>query len=733
MSRTVLFLRHGQSEANAAGDTAADADASDPRWRDTPLTAHGRAQARAWRAAAAWLPDVEEVLVSPLLRAIETAALVFESASCSLRLTPYAREGWWDEPQNRGRLAAGLLAGTESGAAGEPRHWRRLSELPGHERLGGLDALRVPSAAWSPEAERSLTSAAALGLWRGSIARLCVEIAECSARVVCVVCHRGLIEALFGVVAPNCGVLRSRWWWEAGRLRREACGEVMSPPLGAARCPVWRPAWRPARALDALQRAAAPSVQALLDAGPEAGLEPGLAALAAWMAGDADGPSEALLGACEEVTRRGFAVLTAPSAHEGEGPLVPCWRKAFALAAALRGLEALRVGRGAEAARLLDLALLLGGQWPEDALAAVCGPALAAAAGQTGHLRDTVGPVREEGDDDDEEDVAAAAAEDEDVEGAADRKRRRLEPSSELPAVREHRLEHRAAAVEALRSARAAARGLKLHGAQSDWAATWAASIGALRRAHGHRTVPVEVGLRVWGERAQPGRQQRLMRLADFIDEIVSPGHEIVSPGHESGPAGARGGRGSLAQADASLGVPLAVTPVVPVTAAGCVGYVAQHLLFEQAPELIETIGTRALELAGDADPRGTVRRGRLWLGPEGTVTPLHYDHHQNVLFQLVGSKLVLLCEGRAGGREGGAEGGEGGDEGAAPFYPCDGVPNASRVDAELPDPIAHPRFAEVERRACVLRAGESLYIPRGVWHYARSLSASLSLSFWFE
>ena len=63
----------------------------------------------------------------------------------------------------------------------------------------------------------------------------------------------------------------------------------------------------------------------------------------------------------------------------------------------------------------------------------------------------------------------------------------------------------------------------------------------------------------------------------------------------------------------------------------------------------------------------------------------------------------------------------------------CDGVPNASRVDAERPSLADFPRFAAVERRACVLRAGDALFIPKGVWHYARSLSPSLSVSFWFS
>ena len=101
-------------------------------------------------------------------------------------------------------------------------------------------------------------------------------------------------------------------------------------------------------------------------------------------------------------------------------------------------------------------------------------------------------------------------------------------------------------------------------------------------------------------------------------------------------------------------------------------------------------------------------------------MTPLHYDHHENVLCQLIGSKLVLLCEGGVG------------DEGEK-MYTCDDLTNASRVDAENPNLTVFPQFASVVRRKCVLNPGQSLFIPKGVWHYARSLTPSVSVSFWFD
>ena len=392
--------------------------------------------------------------------------------------------------------------------------------------------------------------------------------------------------------------------------------------------------------------------------------------------------------------REGFALLTQPSAHaggsDGRGPIA-AWRHVFALSAVLRAGALLDAKRWAPAARHLDLALLLGDAGPE--LAAALSPLLAEAS--TG-LRD-----------------AAAAA------GSAAARRRDQQRRSPRLSLRSL---GGAAALPRVREARAARLGappggvsLHLLGGMEDWAALrpggWAASLPAVRERLGLRTVPVEVGLGSWGGRAREGRQQRLMRLDDFLDELVLRTRR-PSP---------------LEQA------PLAVTPTVPVTAAQCDGYLAQHQLFKQVPELLQEVGLELLRLVGDPTPMTTAQEARVWLGPEGTVTPLHFDWHENVLCQLLGEKLVILCHPPGVGAVEGVGVGVGdGDDDDACMYPCEGVPNASRVDAERPALATFPRFGAVERRACVLRAGEALYIPQGCWHYARSLTPSLSVSFWF-
>ena len=57
-----------------------------------------------------------------------------------------------------------------------------------------------------------------------------------------------------------------------------------------------------------------------------------------------------------------------------------------------------------------------------------------------------------------------------------------------------------------------------------------------------------------------------------------------------------------------------------------------------------------------------------------------------------------------------------------------------SPVDCERVDDAAFPAFAEAQKRGTqvVLGPGETLFIPRGWWHYARALEPSFSVNFWF-
>ncbi|KAJ1448920.1 hypothetical protein M885DRAFT_489877 [Pelagophyceae sp. CCMP2097] len=245
-----------------------------------------------------------------------------------------------------------------------------------------------------------------------------------------------------------------------------------------------------------------------------------------------------------------------------------------------------------------------------------------------------------------------------------------------------------------------------------------------LKRVIGHRTVPVEVGAS-WlvanardGARdgAPPLKQQRLMRVADFIDAfVVAP---RAAAGDDAAGDDAAGDDASEAPFDA-----VAVSAVVPVTSALTRAYLAQHRLFDQVPAL-RADAPGAFEAKSDLykhfvanGPRaqdGEAPIVNAWFGAAGVTTPLHYDRHPNLLCHVVGRKLVLLWPRDAA-------------------IPAHDPPNenTSPVDVE-PSVDAEAQSALPGAYAVVLEPGDVLAIPRGVWHYVRSLTPCFSVSVWY-
>ena len=78
-NKRVHFIRHAQSEHNARFELADDelAVRHDPRLRDAPLTALGRAQADVLHDEVIGRREIELVVVSPLTRAVQTTLAAF--------------------------------------------------------------------------------------------------------------------------------------------------------------------------------------------------------------------------------------------------------------------------------------------------------------------------------------------------------------------------------------------------------------------------------------------------------------------------------------------------------------------------------------------------------------------------------------------------------------------------------------------------------------------------------
>jgi lysine-specific demethylase 8 len=217
------------------------------------------------------------------------------------------------------------------------------------------------------------------------------------------------------------------------------------------------------------------------------------------------------------------------------------------------------------------------------------------------------------------------------------------------------------------------------------------------------------------------------------------------------------------------------------------VGYLAQHDLFSQIPSLRDDIRipdycysvppapTTATQGKDDDDANSDGEiMVNAWFGPVGTMTPLHTDPHHNILAQVVGSKYVRLYA----------------PSQTARLYPrgknelgidmsntssvdldealeildnwrwastADGKPQDGDSEAKLRNSEEGPnngsggyewsqerqrikafrdRFPDFEKGDYVegiLSEGQCLFIPKGWWHYVRSLSPSFSVSFWWD
>ncbi len=107
----------------------------------------------------------------------------------------------------------------------------------------------------------------------------------------------------------------------------------------------------------------------------------------------------------------------------------------------------------------------------------------------------------------------------------------------------------------------------------------------------------------------------------------------------------------------------------------------------------------------------------RFWLGPAGTVTPLHCDYDDNLFAQIWGTKRITLAPPHH-------------DEFLYPNE-ANAILFGSPFDPEAPDFDRFPLARQATTIACIVGPGDMLYVPAGWYHQVRSLTFSLSSNRW--
>ncbi|CAK9820561.1 Bifunctional peptidase and arginyl-hydroxylase JMJD5 [Anthophora plagiata] len=196
-------------------------------------------------------------------------------------------------------------------------------------------------------------------------------------------------------------------------------------------------------------------------------------------------------------------------------------------------------------------------------------------------------------------------------------------------------------------------------------------NLNYLIKVAGNRTVPIEIGSRYTDE----DWTQQLLTFSEFLQKYVLTKNDQV-------------------------------------------GYLAQHQLFDQIPELKDDFIVP--EYCNFTDNDDVEQPDiNVWFGPSGTISPLHFDPKNNLLCQVFGYKRVILYN----------------PNDSLNLYPYDTrlLNNTAQVDPMNPNYEKWPNFSKAKGLMGYLKPGEMLYIPPKWWHHVTSLTPSFSVSFWWS
>jgi lysine-specific demethylase 8 len=153
--------------------------------------------------------------------------------------------------------------------------------------------------------------------------------------------------------------------------------------------------------------------------------------------------------------------------------------------------------------------------------------------------------------------------------------------------------------------------------------------------------------------------------------------------------------------------------------------YAADFSIFRTLPELKSATKSLEAYMCLPAIVPKPVSRAcliwdpRMWMGPGGTHTPLHFDRRDNLTLQVYGKKRWLYISP---------------DQSDNLYWPCADLPRGmlhySPVDLESFDPRRFPKTTRVEPIELIMEPGDLVFTPAHWWHEVRSLETSITFNF---
>ncbi|XP_063934539.1 uncharacterized protein LOC135146310 [Zophobas morio] len=198
--KTVYFVRHGESTANVRQETDPYDSATNPVYRDAPLTAYGVKQAKELDSITkTW--NIELLVASPLTRALMTASYAFQNTvknNVPFIVLPLVMEFYPNLIENQGKLKDEL---------------NRDPKLNSLERFKDVDLSQLSSGEWWNICGDS-----------SRLDQLTTFLQKRSEKIIAVVSHWGYIHNLiqewgYGSYSlANCEWIRTTWEFHKGAI-----------------------------------------------------------------------------------------------------------------------------------------------------------------------------------------------------------------------------------------------------------------------------------------------------------------------------------------------------------------------------------------------------------------------------------------------------------------------------------------------------------------------------------